>query len=161
LIVLAPSILKSCHLNFSERNRPTSRMSWSPDHFEPQEGFEMDFRGNSRNNKIDLFTHRTPRSNSKSNISLSISYCLKYFTYSFKGYNVEEGTVVFINNHNLSMSPKLWDEPEVYEPSRFLDPRTGQFTKPEYFQVLSSLFYYVKKIFNIISFDIQINAYYN
>ena len=47
--------------------------------------------------------------------------------------------MVFINNHNLSMSPKLWDEPETYQPSRFLDPRTGQFTKPEYFQVFDKL----------------------
>ena len=50
---------------------------------------------------------------------------------------MEEGTVVFINNHNLNMSPKLWDEPDNYDPSRFLDPRSGQFSKPEFFQVSS------------------------
>jgi hypothetical protein len=33
------------------------------------------------------------------------------------------------------MSEKLWDDPETYDPARFLDPRTGQFSKPEYFQV--------------------------
>ena len=37
------------------------------------------------------------------------------------GYHVEKGTVIFINNHELSMSESLWSNPEAYKPSRFLE----------------------------------------
>ena len=39
----------------------------------------------------------------------------------YVGYHVEQGTVIFINNHELSMSESLWSNPEAYKPSRFLE----------------------------------------
>ena len=39
----------------------------------------------------------------------------------YVGYHVEQGTVIFINNHELSMSESLWSTPEAYKPSRFLE----------------------------------------
>jgi len=53
------------------------------------------------------------------------------------GYRVEKGTVVFINNHILSMSPELWQKPEQYNPFRFLSA-SDQFKKPEHFQPFST-----------------------
>nr|ASX93986.1 cytochrome P450 CYP307A2 [Zygaena filipendulae] len=37
------------------------------------------------------------------------------------GYGVEKGTVVFINNYELNTSEKYWNEPERFDPSRFLE----------------------------------------
>lgn len=37
------------------------------------------------------------------------------------GYGVEKGTIVFINNYELNTSSKYWDEPEKFDPSRFLE----------------------------------------
>ena len=45
---------------------------------------------------------------------------LKLFFY-YIGYHVEKGTVIFINNHELSMSESLWPNAQAYQPSRFLE----------------------------------------
>ncbi|CAG4969368.1 unnamed protein product [Colias eurytheme] len=37
------------------------------------------------------------------------------------GYGVEKGTIVFINNYELNTSTKYWNEPEKFDPSRFLE----------------------------------------
>lgn len=50
---------------------------------------------------------------------------------SIGGYFVEKDTVVFFNNHNLCMSPELWDEPDKFKPDRFV--KDGQVVKPEHF----------------------------
>ena len=42
------------------------------------------------------------------------------------GYQVEKGTVIFINNHELSMSDNLWTNPSAYNPSRFLEDNNTQ-----------------------------------
>ena len=52
------------------------------------------------------------------------------------GYHVPKDTVIFINNHLMNMSPELWEEPEKYMPTRFLDG-SGDFTKPAHFQPFS------------------------
>lgn len=44
-------------------------------------------------------------------------------TASVAGYGIEEGTIVFINNYELNTSDKYWDEPEKFDPSRFLERR--------------------------------------
>lgn len=56
---------------------------------------------------------------------------------SYSGYAVPKDTVIFVNNHALNMSPDLWTRPEDYEPSRFLDPTSGDFSKPAHFQPFS------------------------
>jgi cytochrome P450 family 307 subfamily A len=52
------------------------------------------------------------------------------------GHEVPKDTVIFVNNHKLNMSPELWENPEQYDPSRFLDDR-GDFFKPSHFQPFS------------------------
>ncbi|KAH0999063.1 hypothetical protein HUJ04_000192 [Dendroctonus ponderosae] len=47
------------------------------------------------------------------------------------GYTIEKGTVLFLNNHDLSMSEELWAEPQQFRPERFI--RAGKLFKPEYF----------------------------
>ncbi|CAG5001296.1 unnamed protein product [Parnassius apollo] len=37
------------------------------------------------------------------------------------GYGVEKGTIVFINNYELNKSDKYWDQPDKFDPSRFLE----------------------------------------
>lgn len=47
------------------------------------------------------------------------------------GYSVKAGTLIFLNNYDLNMSPALWDEPEKFEPKRFLS--NGKLLKPDHF----------------------------
>ncbi|XP_065351379.1 cytochrome P450 307a1-like [Cloeon dipterum] len=50
---------------------------------------------------------------------------------SIAGYKVEKDTLIFLNNHELNMSDKLWEEPLKFKPERFLS--TGRLMKPEHF----------------------------
>lgn len=47
------------------------------------------------------------------------------------GFDVPKDTLIFLNNHDLSMSEKLWDAPEKFQPERFI--RDGRLTKPDFF----------------------------
>ncbi|KAL1139825.1 hypothetical protein AAG570_006802 [Ranatra chinensis] len=53
-------------------------------------------------------------------------------TSSIAGYEVENGTLIFLNNYTLNMSPELWEEPEKFAPERFLSSE-GKLIKPEHF----------------------------
>lgn len=50
---------------------------------------------------------------------------------SIGGYRIPKGTQVLPNLYCIHMSPKLWHEPEKFEPSRFIVNERAQ--KPEYF----------------------------
>ncbi|KAF0297755.1 Cytochrome P450 307a1 [Amphibalanus amphitrite] len=52
------------------------------------------------------------------------------------GYDVRKGTMVFINNYELNMSPQLWSEPERFDPARFV--RGGKVVKPPHFLPFST-----------------------
>lgn len=56
---------------------------------------------------------------------------MEFFFSSLAGYSVKAGTLIFLNNYDLNMSPALWDEPEKFEPKRFLS--NGRLLKPEHF----------------------------
>jgi len=45
---------------------------------------------------------------------------------------IQKGTMVFLNNYTLHMSPELWNNPEHFSPERFINT-DGRLEKPEYF----------------------------
>lgn len=49
----------------------------------------------------------------------------------FAGYRIEKDTILFLNNYDLSMSEKLWVQPEKFMPERFI--KDGKIVKPEHF----------------------------
>ncbi|XP_046617946.1 cytochrome P450 307a1-like [Neodiprion virginianus] len=50
---------------------------------------------------------------------------------SVAGYRVEKGSLIFLNNYDLNMSPELWSEPTEFKPERFVV--SGRICKPEHF----------------------------
>ncbi|KAF2363508.1 Cytochrome P450 [Trinorchestia longiramus] len=55
---------------------------------------------------------------------------------SLAGFQVEKGTVVFLNNYALNMSTEFWEEPEAFKPERFI--KNGQFSRPAHFLPFST-----------------------
>jgi len=74
------------------------------------------------------------------------------------GYNIKAGTVIIINNHYMNMNKDNWEQPEEYNPSRFIGT-DGAFKMPSFYHPFS----YGKrsclghKLVNIISFSLIIN----
>lgn len=54
---------------------------------------------------------------------------------SINGYPIPKGTVVFINQWSLNHDPKKWDQPEIFNPLRFLD-EDGELNKDKTGNVL-------------------------
>ena len=55
---------------------------------------------------------------------------------TIEGHFVPKDAVIFVNNHSLNMSEELWEQPEEYQPSRFLTS-SGTFSKPDHFTPFS------------------------
>ena len=51
------------------------------------------------------------------------------------GYSVPANTIIFVNNHQQNFNEESWDQPELYNPSRFL--RDGVFKRPSHFSPFS------------------------
>lgn len=56
---------------------------------------------------------------------------MKLYICFISGLTVDKGTLVFLNNYDLNMSPDLWVEPEKFDPERFLC--NGYILKPDFF----------------------------
>ncbi|XP_063702687.1 cytochrome P450 307a1-like [Culicoides brevitarsis] len=53
------------------------------------------------------------------------------------GYDVPKDTLIFLNNYDLNMNPKLWTNPESFEPQRFINANGG-ISKPDHFMPFGS-----------------------
>jgi 26-hydroxylase len=51
---------------------------------------------------------------------------------TLNGYQIPKNTQVIPLLHAVHMDPTLWDKPEEFRPTRFLNDE-GKVTKPEYF----------------------------
>nr|WIM36151.1 spook [Pyrrhocoris apterus] len=51
---------------------------------------------------------------------------------NLNGYHIDKGTLIFLNNYTLNMSPELWKEPKEFNPERFITDQGG-LLKPEHF----------------------------
>nr|QLC36635.1 cytochrome P450 2U1 [Kryptolebias hermaphroditus] len=53
-------------------------------------------------------------------------------TTEFRGYTIPKGTVIFPNLYSVHRDPAVWDEPDSFNPTRFLDDE-GKLLKKEFF----------------------------
>ncbi|KAL1464859.1 hypothetical protein WDU94_004467 [Cyamophila willieti] len=51
---------------------------------------------------------------------------------SIGGFEVQKDTMIFLNNYDLNMSPELWNNPDKFQPERFINTE-GRIAKPEHF----------------------------
>jgi hypothetical protein len=68
-------------------------------------------------------------SKSKPTASSLFSFCRDVH---LNGFTIPKNTQIVPLLHAVHMDPNLWDEPEKFKPSRFLNAE-GKVTKPEYF----------------------------
>ncbi|XP_001945761.2 cytochrome P450 307a1-like [Acyrthosiphon pisum] len=60
---------------------------------------------------------------------------------TIKGFKISKGTCIIINNYEINTSPAYWDNPEVFDPNRFVHRESGTkpcIRKPEYFLPFST-----------------------
>lgn len=60
-----------------------------------------------------------------------IVFHLFYRDSNLHGYHIPAGTHILPNLYSINMDPNLWDEPEKFEPKRFL--KNGKVFKPDHF----------------------------
>uniref|UniRef100_A0A336MD30 CSON009839 protein n=1 Tax=Culicoides sonorensis TaxID=179676 RepID=A0A336MD30_CULSO len=53
------------------------------------------------------------------------------------GFDVPKDTLIFLNNYDLNMNPKLWTQPETFTPERFINA-SGSISKPDHFMPFGS-----------------------
>ena len=51
------------------------------------------------------------------------------------GFTIPANTIVFVNNHHQNFNEKYWEQPELYNPTRFI--RDGVVKKPSHFSPFS------------------------
>lgn len=62
-------------------------------------------------------------------------HCLCFYpacVSEFKGYTIPKGTVVLPNLWSVHRDPTVWDDPDTFNPARFLD-REGKLLRKECF----------------------------
>lgn len=65
-------------------------------------------------------------------MSANLNYLINILFFPLvSGYKIEKGSLLFLNNYDLSMSDELWDQSEKFMPERFL--KDGKLVKPEHF----------------------------
>eukprot|EP00102_Acyrthosiphon_pisum_P019997 XP_016657207.1 PREDICTED: cytochrome P450 307a1-like [Acyrthosiphon pisum] len=60
---------------------------------------------------------------------------------TIKGFKISKDTCIIINNYEINTSPAYWDNPEVFDPNRFVHRKFGAkpcIRKPEYFLPFST-----------------------
>lgn len=73
------------------------------------------------------------------------------------GYSIPATTHILPNLYAINMDPELWENPEEFNPDRFL--RNGRVYRPEYFIPFSVGKPYFEKVALKLSFQLSLNYY--
>lgn len=55
-----------------------------------------------------------------------------FFIPEFRGYTIPKGTVIVPNLYSVHRDPSVWDDPNTFNPARFLDEE-GKLLRKEFF----------------------------